>query len=646
MAGGIYPEDPLTTPLSQEPRSLYVPPAKPGMAQSVGVAVADIPSGITGGDGIKVAVDGRNYRVTMDIAPLQVAAGLPNQQWLPVWMEGTPVDAIRRVPVNAIPADAAHDGIVYGRQNGAWVPAIESVTIDWIDITNKPDTFPPTLPIPSSGVTGLDVHQATQDAAIGTLEFDMNAVEAVNTAQDGRLSAIEAKNLAQDADIDAVEAGLGNTWTKAQADARYVDVTGDTMSGDLAIAKPSPTMVLGKIVGTPARFIGANGGVARWTLTVGDGAAEPGSNAGSDFAITRHDDAGTVIDNPVTMLRSTGVWNFTKTPTVNGSPLIGGATISDTPPVAPVPGQFWWESDSGGLFLRYADANSSQWVQVNVNGIPDAASDSKVYGRLNGTWTQVLPITGGSLTGNLTISMANPSILLSKTASGQPAALTGALNNLARWQIDLGSTQAESSGNAGSDFAVHRFNDAGTYVGSPLQINRATGIATFASQVISGSFTCGHNNALGVINNIAGLSYDPSNGMILESGAGALHVNKIGANGASVVFYQGTACGSITVANGNSTAYNTTSDGRLKEDRREVDAGPVIDALQVYDFKWKDNEARGHGVIAQDAVEVFPEAIFHDEENDTWGADYSKFVPLLLQEVKALRARVAELEAR
>jgi hypothetical protein len=149
-----------------------------------------------------------------------------------------------------------------------------------------------------------------------------------------------------------------------------------------------------------------------------------------------------------------------------------------------------------------------------------------------------------------------------------------------------------------------------------------------------------------VINNIAGLSYDPSNGMILESGAGALHVNKIGANGASVVFYQGTACGSITVANGNSTAYNTTSDGRLKEDRREVDAGPVIDALQVYDFKWKDNEARGHGVIAQDAVEVFPEAIFHDEENDTWGADYSKFVPLLLQEVKALRARVAELEAR
>lgn len=41
---------------------------------------------------------------------------------------------------------------------------------DWTEITGKPTTFPPTLPIASSGVTGLDTKQASQDAAIATKE--------------------------------------------------------------------------------------------------------------------------------------------------------------------------------------------------------------------------------------------------------------------------------------------------------------------------------------------------------------------------------------------------------------------------------------------------------------------------------------------
>ena len=43
----------------------------------------------------------------------------------------------------------------------------------------------------------------------------------------------------------------------------------------------------------------------------------------------------------------------------------GGATIADTPPGSPTAGQFWWESDTGGLFLYYNDGSSSQWTQVN-----------------------------------------------------------------------------------------------------------------------------------------------------------------------------------------------------------------------------------------------------------------------------------------
>lgn len=108
--------------------------------------------------------------------------------------------------------------------------------------------------------------------------------------------------------------------------------------------------------------------------------------------------------------------------------------------------------------------------------------------------------------------------------------------------------------------------------------------------------------------------------------------------------------GSITT-NASATTYSTTSDERLKTDFRDFDAGPAMDALKVYDFAWKAG-GRSHGVKAQEAHEVFPEAIVAgqgepgDEEFAPWQADYSKFVPLLLKEVQSLRARVAELEAK
>jgi hypothetical protein len=54
---------------------------------------------------------------------------------------------------------------------------------------------------------------------------------------------------------------------------------------------------------------------------------------------------------------------------------------------------------------------------------------------------------------------------------------------------------------------------------------------------------------------------------------------------------------------------------------------------------------RSYGVSAQQAQEVYPEAVTYLKEQDWYGIDYSKYVPVLLQELKALRTRVAQLEA-
>ena len=118
-------------------------------------------------------------------------------------------------------------------------------------------------------------------------------------------------------------------------------------------------------------------------------------------------------------------------------------------------------------------------------------------------------------------------------------------------------------------------------------------------------------------------------------------------NGTIIAFFSGSGgAGSITVS-GNTSAYNTSSDERLKENITDsADAGSKVDAIQIRQFDWKaDGSHQDYGVIAQELVEVAPEAVSEgDTEEDMMGVDYSKLVPMLIKEVQSLRSRVAELE--
>ena len=49
----------------------------------------------------------------------------------------------------------------------------------------------------------------------------------------------------------------------------------------------------------------------------------------------------------------------------------------------------------------------------------------------------------------------------------------GVEGGINRWNIGVGG--AESGGNSGSDLQVNRYDDGGNYLGTPLQVNRATG---------------------------------------------------------------------------------------------------------------------------------------------------------------------------
>jgi len=106
-------------------------------------------------------------------------------------------------------------------------------------------------------------------------------------------------------------------------------------------------------------------------------------------------------------------------------------------------------------------------------------------------------------------------------------------------------------------------------------------------------------------------------------------------------------CGVITTT-GTTTAYNTSSDQRLKENIADADdAGSKIDAIQVRKFDWKaDGAHQDYGMVAQELQVVAPEAVSGDPESDEMmGVDYSKLVPMMLKEIQSLRARVAQLES-
>jgi hypothetical protein len=142
---------------------------------------------------------------------------------------------------------------------------------------------------------------------------------------------------------------------------------------------------------------------------------------------------------------------------------------------------------------QYARRNAA-WAEVTIGGagiVNEAPSDGKIYGRLNAAWTEILTKTqietsdllrvlkaGDTMTGNLTISKAGPTITLNRPTAGSGAVLYGQTGAVMRWAVSFGDNVAESGSNAGSNFNINAYDDAGAFLSTPIAINRATGVVS------------------------------------------------------------------------------------------------------------------------------------------------------------------------
>jgi hypothetical protein len=151
---------------------------------------------------------------------------------------------------------------------------------------------------------------------------------------------------------------------------------------------------------------------------------------------------------------------------------------------------------------------------------------------------------------------------------------------------------------------------------------------------------------------------------ITISPAGFLNINRAGGAGSmaignstqgtlvSIYYTNGGAAGvgSISISN-VATAYNTSSDRRLKENI--VDTSDGLDKLmqvRVRDFNFISDpkKVRIQGYIAQELYKLYPQAVTvggDDPKKSPWSVDYGRLTPLVIKAVQQLKADNDNLRA-
>jgi hypothetical protein len=102
--------------------------------------------------------------------------------------------------------------------------------------------------------------------------------------------------------------------------------------------------------------------------------------------------------------------------------------------------------------------------------------------------------------------------------------------------------------------------------------------------------------------------------------------------------------GSITT-NGSATAYNTSSDARLKDVTGEARGLEVINELNPVAYNWKADGKADEGLIAQEVLDIVPNAVSGSEE-EMYQMDYSKLVVHLVAGMKEQQVLIESLTAR
>jgi hypothetical protein len=370
-----------------------------------------------------------------------------------------------------------------------------------------------------------------------------------------------------------------------------------------------------------------------------------------------------------------------------------------TAPATTFPHQWWLDTSTTPSTLRQRNAANDAWIVVGLlnqstntfnvpvaqggTGAADAggartnlgalaATDPSYTGTLTGG-TGVINIGSGQLykdaSGNVGIGTSSQILsgltsILSSSASTQQLVVadTTAYNANPTASINF-ATKVTAGGGFGNNGYIRgaKENTTDSNFASYLSFATTTsGNSTLERMRIdsSGNVLVGTTSSFnandgsdpsGIAFQFSGTAARPLNAYANDGSVAAF--KRAGSDGTLLIFSRGGVgtVGTISVTT-SATAYNTSSDYRLKEDWQPMSGAITrLNQLKPVNFAWKVDGSRVDGFLAHEAQEVVPEAVtgtkdaVDAEGNPEYqGIDQSKLVPLL---TAALQEAVAEINA-
>lgn len=240
------------------------------------------------------------------------------------------------------------------------------------------------------------------------------------TAMIGQFSVDQTGRDMLDDGTSAGMTALQNTFTLAVQNAAiaaigtgYLPLTGGILTGGLVIqaaagldivapAGSPSSIALDAAAGQYTQIYARTNGILRWALSEADNTPETGANAGSNWAVKRYSDAGSYLGTPLSISRASGTVNFSQIPTLNGAPmpflsLAGGAL---TGPLSVAGNGVSYTGVGPGHALAFGWTGAA--IQAFEDGVSVGLLATQAY--TTGLLTGYLPLTGGTLSGALTIN--------------------------------------------------------------------------------------------------------------------------------------------------------------------------------------------------------------------------------------------------
>jgi hypothetical protein len=287
--------------------------------------------------------------------------------------------------------------------------------------------------------------------------------------------------------------------------------------------------------------------------------------------------------------------------------------------------------------------NTNAFITPEDNTVGAVVSGTgAVHIKASGSSVGVFSSTGLAVTGTVSVDAAatnTTAFSINRSATDKNAIMKFQTAAADKWIWGMRNT---------SDDTMRLYSYAAS--GDILTVS-STGLAVTGALSTSGNFTIS-GASRGVLCNYTGAT-------------GSAFTNTDDTSNSQFVVFtnsNGTTCGSIQrVTTTNAIQVNLSSDRRLKHNVRDfTDSGALIDGLRPVRFDWNGDETNDDlkdaiGFVAQETHASSPvfarigAVSVGDEDPDTvtkqWQRSDSALIPILVAELKALRQRVAALEA-